>query len=119
MGRRPYIGRSRKEMRDAILNKQAQIRYKDIPKGYSKEAADFVNKCLMRQPAQRLGMHGCAQVKSHPWLADFDWESLQAKTIKPTFVPNYQKDNFDNNHVNNRGWNDEEEIQEYQAILKR
>jgi serum/glucocorticoid-regulated kinase 2 len=48
MGRRPYIGRSRKEMRDAILNKQAQIKDKDIPKGYSKEAADFVNKCLKR-----------------------------------------------------------------------
>jgi hypothetical protein len=41
------------------------------------------------------------------------------KEIKPQYVPNIQKQNFDSNHVNNKGWNDEEEIQEYQAILKR
>lgn len=48
MGRRPYLGRSRKDIRDAILNKQAQIKDKDLPNGYPKEAADFVNKCLKR-----------------------------------------------------------------------
>ena len=48
LGRRPYLGRSRKEIREAILNRQAQIREKDIIPGYSKESADFVNKCLSR-----------------------------------------------------------------------
>jgi len=48
MGRRPYLGRSRKEIRDAILLKQAQIKDRDIPSGYTKEAADFVNRCLKR-----------------------------------------------------------------------
>lgn len=43
MGRRPYLGRSRKDIRDAILKKQAVIREKDIPPGYSPEAIDFVN----------------------------------------------------------------------------
>jgi serine/threonine protein kinase len=46
MGRRPYLGKSRKEIRDAILKKQAMIKDKDIPMGYTKEAADFVNRCL-------------------------------------------------------------------------
>ena len=35
IGRRPYLGRSRKEIREAIVNKQAQIRRKDIPPGYN------------------------------------------------------------------------------------
>ena len=64
-------------------------------------------------------MQGCEEVKSHPWFKDFDWDALKAKTLKPTFVPNIEKKNFDDNHVNNRGWNDEDEIQEYQALLKR
>ena len=41
---RPYVGKSRKEIRDHILSKQIQIKRQDIPKGWSVEAADFVNK---------------------------------------------------------------------------
>ena len=43
-GRRPYQGKSRKEIRDAILEKQAQIRKNEVPEGWSLEAADFINK---------------------------------------------------------------------------
>lgn len=46
LGRRPYLGRSRKEIRDAILKKQALIKEKDIPVGYSKDAVDLVNGLL-------------------------------------------------------------------------
>ena len=42
--KRPYIGRSRKEIRDQILAKKVQIKKNEIPKGWSLEAADFVNK---------------------------------------------------------------------------
>ena len=42
--KRPYLGRSIKEIRDAILAKQEQIKRNDIPDGWSLEAADFVNK---------------------------------------------------------------------------
>ena len=43
-GRRPYIGKSRKEIRDHILSKQVQIKDRDVPKGWSDEAADFINR---------------------------------------------------------------------------
>lgn len=43
-GRRPYQGKSRREIRDAILAKQAQIRKSEVPDGWSMEAADFINK---------------------------------------------------------------------------
>jgi len=43
-GRRPYQGKTRKEIRDAILAKQAQIKKNEVPDGWSLEAADFINK---------------------------------------------------------------------------
>jgi len=33
LGRRPYLGRNRKEIRDAILAKQVQIKPNEAPKG--------------------------------------------------------------------------------------
>lgn len=56
---------------------------------------------------------------SHPWFKDFDWEALRKKEIKPSYVPDKLKQNFDDNHVNNKGWNDTEEVQEYQHMLNR
>jgi len=43
-GRRPYVGKSRKEIRDHILQKQVQIRKHDIPSGWTTAAADFINR---------------------------------------------------------------------------
>ena len=43
-GKRPYIGRSRREIRDHILAKQVSIKKSDVPKGWSLQAADFINK---------------------------------------------------------------------------
>ena len=44
LGRRPYLGRSRKEIRDTILAKRVQIKKSEIPPGWSLEAADFINR---------------------------------------------------------------------------
>jgi serine/threonine protein kinase len=44
LGRRPYNGRNRKEIRDQILSKQVGVRSEDVPKSWSLEAADFINK---------------------------------------------------------------------------
>ena len=44
MGRRPYLGRSRREIRDQILLKQVQIKAGDVPKGWSYEVVDFINR---------------------------------------------------------------------------
>ncbi len=43
-GVRPYLGKSRKEIKDLILAKQVQIKSGDIVEGWSIEAADFINK---------------------------------------------------------------------------
>ena len=69
IGRRPYIGRDRKEIRDHILSKQARIL--EVPEGWSGEAADFANKLLQRKASYRLGSKGFDEIHSHPWLVDF------------------------------------------------
>lgn len=43
-GRRPYLGRDRKEIREAILAKQVSIKKNDIPCDWSLEASDFINR---------------------------------------------------------------------------
>jgi hypothetical protein len=37
----------------------------------------------------------------------------------PGFCPDIKKNNWDNNHVNVKGWNDEEEVAEHQELLRR
>lgn len=44
VGKRPYIGKTRKDIRDAIFAKQVRIKKDQIPDGWSVQAADFVNK---------------------------------------------------------------------------
>jgi serine/threonine protein kinase len=46
-GVRPYLGKSRKEIKDLILSKQVQIKPGDIYDGWSLEAADFINKVFI------------------------------------------------------------------------
>jgi len=95
MGRRPYQGRSRKEIRDQILAKQVQIKKHEIPEGWSIEAADFINRLIQRKPINRLGLNGPAEVKAHPWIKAYPWQKLLNKEIDPPFLPSQKDDNFD------------------------
>lgn len=82
------MGRSRKEIRDQILAKQVQIKIDEIPKGWTIEAADFINRLIQRKPTKRLGTNGPAELKAHPWLKSFPWDKLGRKEIDPPFKPN-------------------------------
>jgi len=106
MCRRPYQGKSRKEIRDQMLAKQARIKAEEVPQNWSLEAADFVNKLLQRKPSNRLGVNGPGEVKSHPWLLNQKWEKLLRKRIKPPFVPSQNQENFDPRQ-NSAKWRDE------------
>jgi protein kinase A len=105
LGKRPYTGKTRKDIRDAILAKQVQLKKSDIPANWSLEALDFANKLLQRKPQNRLGHGGPQEVKNHAWLKDIDWSRLLQKSIVPPYVPKNQ-DNFDSNQVSNE-WKDE------------
>jgi len=47
MGKRPYQGKTRQEIRDQMLSKQVQIMMEDIPSGWTPEAACFINQVLL------------------------------------------------------------------------
>ena len=87
IGKRPYTGKDRKEIRDNVLKEQALIKKSMIPEEWSIEAADFINKLIQRKPANRLGLSGAEEAKQHVWLKDFNWDSLLEKTMKPAFLP--------------------------------
>ncbi|CAK64928.1 unnamed protein product (macronuclear) [Paramecium tetraurelia] len=86
-GKRPYYGQNRKEIRDAILAKQVQIKQK--LEGWSLDAIDFINKLIQRKPSHRL-----TDVKNHPWIRDYPWDKLINKVIQAPYVP-LNNDNFD------------------------
>ena len=57
-----------------------------MPNGWSFEAADFVNRLIMRAPGARLGIKsGVKEIKAHPWLFNFPWAELEGKKIKSPF----------------------------------
>ena len=93
-GHRPYIGRSKHEVKQLILTQQAHIDYDELPNGYEDEAADFINQLIQRKPKNRLGRDSISEVINHPWLEGFDWESLKSKKMRAFYVPK-EGDNFD------------------------
>ena len=93
-GHRPYIGKTKSEVKHLILTRQAQIDYDELPEGYSNEAADFINKLIQRKPKNRLGKNSIKEVINHPWLEGFDWEELKKKNLEAFFIPKIG-DNFD------------------------
>lgn len=82
LGKRPYYGHNRQEIRDAILSKQHSLKKKDVPPGWSTESADFVNKLIQRQPASRLGSKsGVKELIEHPWMKKYPWKTLVEKKL--------------------------------------
>jgi len=121
IGKRPYLGRNRKEIRDQILAKQVQIKRNDIPEGWSLEAADFVNRLIQRKPMNRLGLEGPAEVKNHPWFNNFPWDKLYNKELPAPYIPNEEelelKQSMGNN--NNNFDDEDSEVLKQNAILLR
>ncbi|KAM3139999.1 hypothetical protein pb186bvf_007799 [Paramecium bursaria] len=117
LGRRPYLGRTRQEIREQIIAKQASIRRQEIPPNWSLEAADFANRLLQRKPAQRLGNNGPDEVKDHPWFKDFQWDKLLNKEMLAPFIPNCNEDNY--LPSDSRRDSDESINEEQQMMLRR
>ena len=116
LGYRPYLGSSRKEIKELIIYKQARLNKSDIPSSWSLESGDFINKLLKRKPTKRLGYNGIKEIKSHKWLKDVNWNLLIKKELIAPFIPNPNKENFDKTYcerIENIGENTLERYQEY------
>lgn len=93
----------------------------EIPEGWSFEAADFINKLIQRKPANRLGLNGPEEVKSHIWLKDTDWDAIIEKRIVAPYIPNSENENFDAFQANGIDkWNEEnQELLKENTLLLR
>ena len=98
-GKRPYLGKNRKEIKDKILSTQVQIKKDKIPPGWGVESADFINRLIQRKPANRLGLRGPTEVKEHLWFKNYDWKNLYLGKLISPFKPK-NGDNFDFNYCN-------------------
>ena len=117
LGYRPYLGGSRKEIKQLIINKQAKLHQDEIPEGWSLEAADFINKLLKRKAQNRLGANGINELKNHIWMKDVDWEKLEKKKITPPYVPKYLE-NFDQKYCEGEDEVGEETVGRYQLYVQ-
>ena len=87
MKKRPYIGKNRQEIKEKMSKEQIQLKNNEIPKGWSSEFIDFINKLLIKNPENRLGYKGISELKSHPWLRYYDWKLLYLKKENAPFIP--------------------------------
>ena len=100
MGKRPYKGKSRKEIKEQMMAKQIYIKLEEKPNHWSDEAIDFINKLLIRKPEKRLGYKGINEIKNHPWLKYYPWEELVQKKLNSPYLPE-NKENYDKKYCNN------------------
>ncbi|CAD8049301.1 unnamed protein product [Paramecium primaurelia] len=118
-GKRPYVGKTRREIRDQILAKQVLVKLNQIPDGWSEESADFINRSLQRKPSNRLGANGPEEVQNHPWFKDIDWTSFFNQTVVSPYQINCNHDNFDSKFANMREEEDNQTIQQNGLMLRR
>ena len=93
-GHRPYLAKSKRELKELILTRQAQVDVDELPSGWSPDAADFINQLIQRKPKNRLGLQSIDEVKTHPWFYNYDWERLEKRTTRALLIPK-KGDNFD------------------------
>ncbi len=98
LGKRPYYGKNRKEIKEQMLSTPAVIKEENIAHGWSTDSADFINLLLKRKEEKRLGYKdGVSELINHPWLKYYPWTELKNKTILAPFIPE-ERDNFDKHY---------------------
>lgn len=92
-GIRPYLFKTNIELRQKLIETQVVINKHELPDGWGIEAADFINRLIIRKPSSRLGYTGASEVKGHIWFRGFQWEKLYTFEMKPPFIPEIPKKN--------------------------
>ena len=117
-GVKPYVGRNRKEIKEKIQEKEIKVEKRNLKKGWSLEAADFINQLLQRQPNRRLGYKGgISELKKHPWLKTIDWKELYNGKLTSPFIP-VGEDNYEYNFCTQAEVKGEDTEERYKGIIK-
>ena len=120
LGKRPYIGSNRKEIKSLVLSKEAYIDINDNKdKSWSNECLDFINRCLKRNVANRLGYQlGVKELKAHPWFAKYDWLNLYNKKLIAPYIPKKGK-NFDQNYCESKDKISNSTFERYKGYMRK
>jgi len=124
IGRRPYHGHSKKDLRKDIISRQARVKEEKLPEGFIKSkdfnnCVDFINSLLERKKDKRLGKNGFLEIKCHPWFADFNWDELYCKKMEPSFIPPHTDNNYDKNYCNEEEKIGKDTQKEYDEIKSK
>lgn len=63
-----------------------------FPKTFPAHLTNLIKGLLEAKPTQRLGRKGGEAVMSQPWFADFDWNQLKERQLKPPYEPKLKSD---------------------------
>ena len=75
-GIRPYMEYSIAKTKKYLSENQFSMKRHAIPEGWGIEAADFINKLLLKDPQKRLGYSGIKELKNHCWFRGFNFRDL-------------------------------------------
>ena len=118
LGKRPYLGRGRKEIKQLIIAKQVKLGEEDLPEGWSKESISFINSLLQRKPMKRLGYRGVGEIKNHDWMQSINWSLLEQKKIEAPFIPPLNEQNYDKRYCEGQDNVGETTIERYDLYLQ-
>ena len=81
-GTRPYTNIQRKALQQEIFCKEAQIKESELPKGFSLNCMNFINRMIKRKQEERLGFDNIKEIFEHKFLSDINFHKLYNKRIK-------------------------------------
>lgn len=103
----PFNAPTTEQVFDNILNRRIAWPDDEDAPDVSEEAKDLVNRLIQLDPKQRLGANtqdkhrsGGAEIQTHCWFADINWETLLEDEAQ--FVPNPENPE-DTEYFDNRG----------------
>ncbi|WVQ71287.1 hypothetical protein IAR50_000813 [Cryptococcus sp. DSM 104548] len=79
----PFHAETPEKVFDNVVSRRIDWHEDEID--ISPEARDLIDKLLCADPHRRLGAGGAGEVKSHPFLASINWDTIA--TEEPSFVP--------------------------------
>ncbi|KAJ7959508.1 Serine/threonine-protein kinase [Quillaja saponaria] len=83
-GKPAFIGGNRQKLQQKIIKDKIKL-----PAFLSSEAHSLLKELLQKESSKRLGSGpgGSEEIKSHKWFKAINWKKLEAREIRPSFLP--------------------------------
>ncbi|OMO89961.1 hypothetical protein COLO4_19480 [Corchorus olitorius] len=83
-GKPPFTGGNRQKIQDKIIKDKIKL-----PAFLSSEAHSILKGLLQKDASKRLGsgQGGSEEIKRHKWFKTVNWKKLEAREIRPSFLP--------------------------------